>query len=268
MFQSLHIGRPFGINTYIHPTFWLLPAYVFLSGASSVGLEAASLDVAVLLAVFGCVGLHELGHALAAKGFGIRTLDIVLYPLGGVARLERMPTRPWKEIVVALAGPAVNVAIVALLAPLMLANSYTLEMFGPTQSFAESFWNRLLWGNAILFAFNLLPAFPMDGGRVLRALLASVMDRVTATNVASKLGAVFAGLFVLAGAISFNVMLVVLGIFLYMAGQAEARAVRQEASFEPRIPVVRPRRDGWVFDAERREWVEWRDGQPVRMIGV
>src|SRR4051794_36476444 len=102
MFGSLKIGRPFGINLSVHGTFWLLPAFVLLSGLSS-GLDSALIDVGVVLALFGCVALHELGHALAAKGFGIRTRDIVLYPIGGVARLEKMPDRPWQEIVVALA---------------------------------------------------------------------------------------------------------------------------------------------------------------------
>src|SRR5262245_61970312 len=111
MFSSLKLGKPFGIDLYVHGTFWLLPLFVFVSGALGGDLFGAAFDVAVLFAVFGCVALHEVGHALAAALYGIRTRDITLYPVGGVASLERMPEKPWHEIVVALAGPAVNFVI-------------------------------------------------------------------------------------------------------------------------------------------------------------
>jgi len=295
MFGSLKIGRPFGINLSVHGTFWLLPAFVLLSGLSS-GLDSALIDVGVVLALFGCVALHELGHALAAKGFGIRTRDIVLYPIGGVARLEKMPDRPWQEIVVALAGPAVNVAIVALLVPLMVLDGYTLHPGVYSESVGELFWKQVLVGNVMLFAFNLIPAFPMDGGRVLRALAAMVTTKVRATELAANVGAVFALLFGLNGLGLYSVfggtpglspMLVVLAFFLFTAGRAELAAVRYEDERrrhyaglrdEPEvrvfgIPVARPVNesparpaDGWEYDARRRVWVEWRDGYPVRVV--
>src|SRR5437762_13440645 len=113
MFGSLRLGKPFGIDLFVHGTFWLLPLFVLFGGAASGDLGGACFDVAVLFAAFGCVALHEVGHALAARGFGIRTRDITLYPIGGVASLERMPEKPLQEILIALAGPAVNVVIAA-----------------------------------------------------------------------------------------------------------------------------------------------------------
>ena len=133
----LRLGRPFGINTYVHWTFWLLPALILASGFLTGGLSAAMLDTTVLIAVFGCVALHELGHALAARQFGVRTRDITLYPLGGVASLDRIPRRPLAEIAIALAGPAVNVAIVALLIPIMKFDGYAITHLSPHAGIAE-----------------------------------------------------------------------------------------------------------------------------------
>jgi Zn-dependent protease len=287
MFESLKIGRPFGINLYLHGTFWLLPAFVLLSGLMSYGLEMALLDVGVLLTIFGCVALHELGHALAARGFGIGTKDIVLYPLGGVARLDRMPERPWQEIAVALAGPAVNVAIALLLAPLMMLDGYALTLIGPYETYGEAFWNRVLLGNIVLVLFNLIPAFPMDGGRVLRAALAMFTTRLGATAIAANVGAGFAILFGLLGLVSGNFMLMLLAFFLFVTGRAELAGVRHEEAERryrdrygddgPTVsvfgrPVARPVNeptarpaDGWEYDPRRRVWVEWRDGYPVRV---
>jgi Zn-dependent protease len=295
MFGSLKLGRPFGINLYVHGTFWLLPALVLFSDLSR-GLDLALINVGIVLAIFGCVALHELGHAVAARTFGIRTRDITLYPIGGVARLERMPERPWQEIVVALAGPAVNVAIVALLVPLMLLDGYAIHPGGIFESAGDLFWNRVLFGNVGLFLFNLIPAFPMDGGRVLRAMAASVTTRPRATEFAANIGAGFAilfGLFGVGGLLGLSgilgagsPMLLVLAYFLYAAGRAELAAVRHEderrryydGGTEPRarifgIPVARQVHeqpagpsDGWEYDARRRVWVEWRDGHPVRVV--
>lgn len=279
MFESKRIARPFGINLYVHGTFWLLPALVLFTGILGAGLPAAMLDVSVILGLFGCIALHELGHALAARKFGIRTLDIVLYPIGGVARLERMPRHPWQEIVVALAGPAVNVAIILFLAPLMWLDGMNLVPLAASSSPWELFWNRLLWGNAFLVVFNMIPAFPMDGGRVFRALLASVMDRLTATRIAANVGAVFAILFGLWGILGGgHLMLVILAFFLFMAGRAELAAVEMEARRgehsarrshdpwgEPEIPVARPA-SGWEYDARQRVWVFWQNGRPVRVV--
>lgn len=285
MFGSTYLGRPLGINLYVHGTFWLLPAFVLLSGLAD-GPVAAAVDVAVVLALFGCVALHELGHAAAARLYGIGTREITLYPIGGVARLERMPSRPLHEIVVALAGPAVNVAIVLALAPLMMLDGYSLNPAGPFEGVWDAFWNRVLWGNVMLVAFNLLPAFPMDGGRVLRAVLAAVAGRRAGTEVAAVVGMGFAILFGVVGLFGGgSPMLAVLGLFLYFAARGERDAVRGEEAERryrerygwddpaPQVtvfdtPVVRPARravyDGWVFEPALGVWVFYRNGIPVR----
>ena len=155
------LGRVAGIDVYIHATFFLV--FLFLPRLGRGPVEAALL----ICAVFGCVLLHELGHALAARRFGIRTVDITLYPIGGVARLERMPRAPGAELVIALAGPAVNFAIAAAIGTLFFASALLLGIAWSL----ESFLGELLVVNLGLGLFNLIPAFPMDGGRVLRAAL-------------------------------------------------------------------------------------------------
>jgi Zn-dependent protease len=273
MFRSLEIGRPFGIRVAVHWSFWLLPALVFLSGFMAGNTDRAIFDVVALLGVFGCVVLHELGHAMAARGFGIRTRDIELYPIGGVARLDRIPLNPFKELAIALAGPAVNVAIVALVAPLMWFDGFGLNPSAASHSWLEAFWHRLLWANVLLVGFNLLPAFPMDGGRVLRAVLAMIVPRVTATHVAATIGTVFAGLFFLVGLFTSNLMLMILAWFVYVAGQAELQAVREMEEDSPGRRWTGPYTphggdlaSGWVYEPGRRAWVEYRLGVPIRIV--
>lgn len=283
MFASLEIGRPFGIRTAIHPTFWLLPAFVFLSGALGGGFDNAVFDTGVVLAIFGCVVLHELGHALTARQFGIGTRDIVLYPIGGVASLDRMPRSPWQEIAIALAGPAVNVVIAIGLAVVLAVD--TANATAPADGL-DYFLGRLLMGNFFLAAFNMIPAFPMDGGRVFRALAATVTDRVTATKLAVNAGTVFAVLFAVAGVFGIpgvlapSPMLLLLAFFLFTTGRAEYAAVQYEeearefsARRRTRVPVAKPvwnsnaqTVDGWEFDPTRRLWVYWQDGHPVKAV--
>lgn len=281
MFGNLTLGRPMGTRVSIHWTFWLLPLFVLLSGFGSVG---AWFNVAVLLAVFGCVALHELGHAAAARLFGIGTRDIVLYPLGGVASLERMPRNPLQEIVIALAGPAVNVVIALGLGGLLVMNSLSPTSLTEV-GYAALFVDRLLWANVILVAFNMLPAFPMDGGRVLRAFLAFFLPRVRATEIAVSIGTVFAVLFGAIGLLSFMgvihgpPMLLILAVFLFLTGQAEQHGVRQEEAERERegfrgVRLGWPYRfgnpvmadvpaDGWVFDAGTQMWTKWENGVAV-----
>ena len=193
MFRSLRLGSAFGIPLYVHWSFLLVPALAGLSQLRDGPLDVL-LAVAVSLGLFGCVLLHELGHALAARFYGIRTRDITLYLLGGVARLGQMTEKPSQELVIALAGPAVNVAIVALLTPVLMvcAALGLLNVSGAVLSAPGSpagllaLFLLLLWAaNVMLVLFNLLPAFPMDGGRVLRALLSLGLPRVRATEIAS-----------------------------------------------------------------------------------
>jgi len=169
MLQSWKIGRVSGIDLYLHPTFLMLMIFF---GAMQGGMEA----VLLFSATFGCVLLHELGHALMARRFGIETEDITLYPIGGVARLRRMPKAPGAELLIALAGPAVNLGIVAVL-------SLALGPFGALGDGGGmvAFLGSLRDINVVLAVFNLIPAFPRDGGRVLRALLSGAIGRARAT---------------------------------------------------------------------------------------
>lgn len=275
MTGAWEIGRPLGIRLGVHWSFWLLPALVVFSSSG----VALGFNLAVLFAIFASVALHELGHAWAARQYGIRTRDIVLYPIGGVASLERMPSRPIQEIAIALAGPAVNLLIAGAIGGLFVLNGLAP---GDTPTIIELFWERVLEANLVLLGFNLLPAFPMDGGRVLRAGLAMVLPRVRATEIATTLGTVFAGLFVIA-AIWFGMpTLAVLAVFLFLAGRAEADMVRREelrrqwreemtktwtwptAVSIPVVPVARPA-DGWVWNPVNRTWTKWQNGVPVIM---
>jgi Zn-dependent protease/predicted transcriptional regulator len=231
---SLKIAQVAGIGIYVHWTFLLLLAWIVLvhyrEGDDAV---AAVRGVGLVVAVFGCIVLHELGHALTAKWYGINTRDITLLPIGGVARLEGMPEEPWQEFWVAVAGPAVNVVIAAILfVPcLLLGQLDDLLQAGdvPHVPFLVSLMAINLW----LVLFNLLPAFPMDGGRVLRALLATQMPRVRATHIAAAIGQGMAIMFGLAGLLIPGAwMLLFIALFVYLGAQGEAQAVEMRSIFQ------------------------------------
>jgi len=234
---SWKIGSYAGIGVYIHATFLLLIAFVILSHWAG-GNDAAGTAAGVLftLAIFACVVLHEFGHALTAKRFGVRTRDITLLPIGGVARLERMPEKPIQEFWVAIAGPAVNVVIaIALLVWLLATDSLApLTEVGVTEG---SFLERLMAVNLFLVGFNLIPAFPMDGGRVLRALLATRMEYTRATSIAAGLGQGIALLFGLAGFFT-NPFLIFIALFVWIGAQQEASMAQMKSSLGG-IPVSR-----------------------------
>lgn len=234
---SWKIAQIAGIDIRIHATFLLLVAWIALSYYWSGGTLAAALSgVLFLLALFVCVVLHELGHALAARRFGVRTHDITLLPIGGVARLERIPTQPQQELWVALAGPAVNAIIALALAALLLVSgglSFPLRLSltdGP-------FLQRLMLVNLWLGLFNMIPAFPMDGGRVVRALLATRLDYVQATHIAATLGQGIALLFGLLGLLS-NPFLLFIAFFVYIGASQEASLVQVRSALGG-IPVRR-----------------------------
>jgi Zn-dependent protease len=181
---SWKVGRLAGIDLRIHATFLLLLGWVWWSyWMAGKSMEAMLAGVAFIVALFACVVLHELGHAITARTFGIPTRDITLLPIGGVARIERMPEDPKQELWVALAGPAVNVVIGAVLY-CWLTLTHGWAPFTNLTVISGPFVERLLLANIWLVLFNLIPAFPMDGGRVLRALLASRMTYTKATQVA------------------------------------------------------------------------------------
>ncbi len=218
MNNSWHLGRYAGIDVRIHWTFLLLPVWIYFSTlVAGSGAVAATVAVAFVLAIFGCVVLHEYGHALTARRFGIGTLDITLLPIGGVARLEGMPRNPWHELAIAVAGPAVNVVIAAVFfvgLPILVDSALV-----PVA--VANFLARLAWVNVLLVVFNMIPAFPMDGGRVLRSILALAMPHRSATRVAVGVGRFAALGLGLVGLMTGNFMLVLIAGFVYLAGGAE-----------------------------------------------
>jgi len=216
------IGRIFGIDLYIHATFVLLLAWVALSHLAG-GAGAIYRGLALVVAVFTIVVMHELGHALVARRFGVRTRDITLLPIGGVARLERMPEKPIEELLVAAAGPAVNVALALLLWAVLAFAGMSTSPAG-IGVVGGSFLTKLMWVNVSLAVFNLLPAFPMDGGRVARAALALGMDYVRATEIAARLGQGMALLFGVLG-LFWNPMLLLIALFVWMGARQESTGV-------------------------------------------
>jgi Zn-dependent protease/CBS domain-containing protein len=191
---------------------------------SGRGLEAALVGVGFIFTLFGCIVLHELGHALTAKRFGVETRDITLLPIGGLARLQRMPDHPAQEFLVAVAGPAVTAVIAAVLAAALWAVGGWPAMRGnPAAMAPDQFFPNLMWANVILLVFNLIPAFPMDGGRMLRSLLALKVDYVRATNIAAGLGQVIAiGFAILAFLPPFNPFLLFIALFVFLGASGES----------------------------------------------
>lgn len=231
------LGRFADIDVYVHATFALI--IIFVAGAhwaEGDSLAEAAGALLFVAALFACVVFHEYGHALAARRYGIKTRDITLYPIGGVARLERLPDKPMQELWVALAGPAVNVVIMLVLCAWLLL----WQGFEPVSSLGIAtgpFAERLLVANFFLVVFNLLPAFPMDGGRVLRALLALRLEYTRATNIAASIGQGLALLFGLFGVLG-NPMLIFVAFFVWIGAAQEASMVQMRSSLAG-IPVSR-----------------------------
>ncbi len=235
---SLKLGRIAGIDVYVHATFALLLLWVgYAYYAPRQDITEALAGLAFILCLFGVVVLHELGHALAARRYGIKTRDITLLPIGGVARLERMPRDPTQELVVALAGPAVNVVLAVLLFGVLLVGQIPLTPPEELATFGGSLLAQLFAANVFLALFNMLPAFPMDGGRVLRAILALWMDYVQATRVAAGIGQFMAVLFALVGLLV-NPLLLVIALFVWVGAAAEAGMVQFKAGLAG-VPVER-----------------------------
>ena len=238
------MGQVRGIKIYMHWTFLILVGWIFLSYlGQGEGFGAALKGVAFILAVFCCVVLHEFGHALTAQRYHIQTRDITLLPIGGVARLERMPDKPWQELVVAIAGPLVNVVIAAVLICL-LGQHTEMEHLERLNQPGVALLTKLASVNIGLVLFNLIPAFPMDGGRVLRALLALVLPYSRATQIAARVGQALAFGFGFVGLFT-NPMLIFIAFFIFLAAQQEA-ALAQMKDFSLGAPVSKPMRTHWV----------------------
>ncbi len=227
---SFSLGRVLGIELRIHATFLLLLAFVTLAQWLRSGdVRVALVGLAFFSALFLCVVLHEYGHALMARRYGVATHDITLLPIGGLARLERMPDTPSQELWIALAGPAVNIVIAALLAG-WLAIAGDFGAFSAVDPVGGSFVASLLAINLFLVAFNMLPAFPMDGGRVLRAVLAMRLDYARATRIAASIGQGMAVLFGLFGLFSqpMQPILILIALFVWIGAAEEAAAAEMK----------------------------------------
>ncbi len=231
---SFGIGSIAGIRLRIHVTFLLLLVLFPMWAAGSV--REAFEVVGVLLSVFACVMLHELGHALAARRYGIGTREIVMLPIGGLARLERMPDKPVQEIVVALAGPFVNVLIASVIALVLALTGGVPDPVSVLANGTDRWLVFLFAANIVMLAFNLVPAFPMDGGRVLRALLAMRLPFERATRIASLVGQGFALVFVAVAILAKMPTLVLVAIFVFMSA-AEERAFVQTRTAMSGVPV-------------------------------
>jgi Zn-dependent protease/predicted transcriptional regulator len=222
---SLKIARIAGIDIFLHWTFALLLVYILFVNYRAGG-SALLWSFLFIMTVFFIIVLHELGHALTAKRFNINTKGITLLPIGGVAQLERMPDKPKEELWVALAGPLVNVVLAAMLFFLIPRPGSQEEMMAMMNTVnAQSFIFQLFYVNVALALFNMIPAFPMDGGRVLRAILAMRMDHMTATLIAARIGQGLAVAFMILG-IFYNPFLIFVGLFVFMGAQAEAEQAR------------------------------------------
>jgi Zn-dependent protease/CBS domain-containing protein len=229
------LGSFRGIKVNVHASFLLFLVWLAVraagQGETTAGIAGSILFV---VALFGCVVLHEFGHALTAQHYGIRTRSITLLPIGGVASLERMPEEPVQELWVALAGPAVNIVIAAVLACWFLL-AWPNDHLGRIAMQGESLGARLMTVNLSLAIFNLLPAFPMDGGRILRAFLATRMEYTKATQIAAAVGQGGALMLGFLGLWA-NPMLVFIALFVWIGASQEASAVLMKSALAG-IPV-------------------------------
>lgn len=220
---SYNLMRVAGTDVKIHVTFFLLLGFVGLTSLPA-GVPAAIAGMVFICVLFTCVLLHEFGHVFAAKAFGVRTPDITLYPIGGVARLERMPEKPSQELIVALAGPAVNVAIAGVLLALVGVGEV---LNGGLTNPGTSLLGQLALVNVCLVLFNMIPAFPMDGGRVLRSVLAMRMSHHRATEIAARVGKYMALALGVAG-LFYSPMLMLIAVVVYFGASQELLRSRLE----------------------------------------
>jgi Zn-dependent protease len=234
MRSSLKIASISGIEVRIHLTFLLFLVWIWFGYYEIAGVGGATQGVLLFLALFACVLLHEFGHAFAARAFGIQTADITLLPIGGVARLNRIPDEPWQELVVAVAGPLVNVVIAAALL-FVIHEAAPLDQLESIENPRIELLTQLASVNIMLVKFNLIPAFPMDGGRVLRALLAMAMPYSRATWIAARIGQALA---ICLAIYSFfgpgrDPILIFIAFFIFIGASQEAAMARMRQTPPP-----------------------------------
>lgn len=265
---SLRIITLFGIPVHVHWTFALIFVYIYFLGSFSNSAPGLTRSYMLLiLMLFICVLMHEYGHALMARRFGVGTHDIILSPIGGIARLNKLPEKPIQEFLVAIAGPAVNLGIVLLLSPFYFGAISVIDRsnlinsifnasgnyFAPDLSLAGFLIVGLFWLNIVLAIFNLIPAFPMDGGRVLRALLSLRLSRVKATKFAALIGKIFAIGFAIIGLISqpMNFLYVFIGVFVFVTAANEYKMVKIEQALKSVT--------GKMLNPNRRSFLHYKD---------
>src|SRR5580692_9390396 len=222
MSWSINIGTIAGTAVRIHITFVLFLGWIFFATYAAEGSDAAFASLVFVVLLFACVLAHEFGHIFTARAFGVATPDVTLLPIGGVARLERIPEEPRQEFLIAIAGPAVNVVIGFAL--MLLAGAHLDPLALSVDNAHISMIDRLANVNLFLAVFNMIPAFPMDGGRVLRALLAIRMGHTRATETAASIGQAVAFLLGFIG-LFFNPLLIFIAVFVYLAASSEAHMV-------------------------------------------
>jgi len=273
---SVPIGRVFGITLRLHVTFLIFLAFIGYGGLVEEGWGGAAWAVALFSSIFACIGLHELGHSVVAQQLGVQVKSITLLPIGGVAALRNIPENPWHEIAITLAGPMVNAGIAAALLPVTGLPTHILFVVMPRD--IHEFLLNLAQANITLFLFNFIPAFPMDGGRLLRAMLALVLPYRRATAIAATVGQGLAILFILAG-LKFSFWLVIIGMFIFMGAEGEERVVRMrsllhdldvEEVMSPDFVVLRPNTS--VGEGLRMVYQTGQDDFPVmdgdRLVGL
>lgn len=288
MLRPWKIGKFFGVETFLHWSFVLLPLYLLFINRSLGLLSAAAAAFAGFFVLF-FVLLHEFGHVLAARAFGIPTQSVTLYPIGGVALMTRQAHNPFEEIIIAVAGPAVNLVLAILLG---LGKALVGIPFVDLPELAQgikslaTFYQYLFVINIGLLVFNLLPAFPMDGGRVVRAFLWFFTDLITATRVASYVAIPIALLLALLGLLTGNILTIFIAGLVVLLGQFELWALRMRlaekqrreayaASMQAPVSTVEYANgiarqppelnfDGYTWDAHEQGWVEWRAGRAIR----
>jgi Zn-dependent protease/CBS domain-containing protein len=223
---SITIGRVFGICLRVHVTFLLLLGLIGYGGYVQAGISGAAWSLALLCSIFTCIVLHELGHSVVAQQLGVTVKSITLLPIGGVAALKNIPENPWHEIAITLAGPMVNAVIAAVLFPFTGLPQRLFVVNMPHD--IGGLLHAIVGVNIALFLFNFIPAFPMDGGRLLRATLALMMSYKRATVVAATVGQGLAIMFMLFG-LKYSVWLVIIGAFIFIAAEGEERMVRMRS---------------------------------------
>lgn len=265
---SLRIITLFGIPVHVHWTFALIFVYIYFLGSISNSAPGITRSYMILIGMlFVCVLMHEYGHALMARRFGVGTHDIILSPIGGIARLNKLPEKPMQEFLVAIAGPAVNLAIVLLLSPFYFGAISALDRsnlinsvfnasgnyFAPDLSLTGFLIVGLFWLNIVLAIFNMIPAFPMDGGRVLRALLSLKLSRIKATRYAALIGKFFAIGFAILGLVSqpMNFLYVFIGAFVFITAANEYKMVKIEQTLKSFT--------GKMLGGEKRAFLHYHD---------